>query len=38
VARAETDWGFVNIKTGRPLKIPDEVRNTVPVVGKEMEP
>ena len=38
VARAETDWVFVNAKTGRPLKIPDEVKNTLPVIGKEMEP
>jgi len=38
VARAETDWVFVNAKTGRPLKIPDEVKNTLPIVGKEMEP
>ena len=38
VARAETDWVFVNAKTGRPLTIPDEVKNTLPIVGKEMEP
>ncbi len=38
VARAETDWVFVNAKTGRPMTIPDEVKNTLPVVGKEMEP
>jgi acyl-CoA thioester hydrolase len=38
VARAETDWVFVNAKTGRPLKIPDEVKITLPIVGKEMEP
>jgi acyl-CoA thioester hydrolase len=38
VARAETDWVFVSAKTGRPLKIPDEVENTLPIVGKEMEP
>jgi acyl-CoA thioester hydrolase len=38
VARAETDWVFVNAKTGRPLKIPDDVKNTLPVIGKEMEP
>jgi acyl-CoA thioester hydrolase len=38
VARAETDWVFVNAKTGRPLKIPDEVKNTLPVIGREMEP
>ena len=38
LARAETDWVFVNAKTGRPLTIPDEVKNTLPIVGKEMEP
>jgi acyl-CoA thioester hydrolase len=38
IARAETDWVFVNAKTGRPQSIPDEVRNTLPVVSKEMEP
>ena len=38
VARAETDWVFVNAKTGRPQTIPDEVKNTLPIVGKEMEP
>jgi acyl-CoA thioester hydrolase len=38
VARAETDWVFVNVKTGRPQSIPEEVRNTLPVVSKEMEP
>jgi acyl-CoA thioester hydrolase len=38
VARAETDWVFVNARTGRPQTIPDEVKNTLPVVGKEMEP
>ncbi len=38
MARAETDWVFVNAKTGRPQTIPIEVKNTLPVVGKEMEP
>jgi acyl-CoA thioester hydrolase len=38
VARAETDWVFVNAKTGRPQSIPEEVRNTLPMVSKEMEP
>ncbi len=36
IARAETDWVFVNAKTGRPQSIPEEVRKTLPVV--EMEP
>ena len=38
IARAETDWVFVNAKTGRPQSIPEEVRNTLPVVSKEMDP
>ncbi len=38
VARAETDWVFVNVKTGRPQSIPEEVRNTLPILSKEMEP
>jgi acyl-CoA thioester hydrolase len=38
IARAETDWVFVNTKTGRPQSIPEEVRNTLPVVSKEIEP
>jgi len=38
IARAETDWVFVNAKTGRPLSIPEEVRKTLPVVSAEMEP
>lgn len=38
LARAETDWVFVNAKTGRPQSIPVEVKNTLPVVGKEFEP
>jgi acyl-CoA thioester hydrolase len=38
IARAETDWVFVNAKTGKPQSIPEEVRNTLPVVSKELEP
>ncbi len=38
VARAETDWVFVNAKTGRPQTIPGEVKSTLPVVAKKMEP
>jgi acyl-CoA thioester hydrolase len=38
IARAETDWVFVNAKTGHPMTIPDEVKNTLPIVAKEMEP
>jgi acyl-CoA thioester hydrolase len=38
IARAETDWVFVNAKTGRPQSIPEEVRRTLPIVSEEMEP
>jgi acyl-CoA thioester hydrolase len=38
IARAETDWVFVNAKTGRPQSIPVEVKETLPVVSKELEP
>jgi acyl-CoA thioester hydrolase len=38
IVRAETDWVFVNVKTGKPQSIPDEVKNTLPVVGQESEP
>jgi acyl-CoA thioester hydrolase len=38
IARAETDWVFVNAKTGRPMSIPEEVKKTLPIVAEEMEP
>lgn len=38
IARAETDWVFVNMKTGRPQSIPEEVKNTLPIVSEEQEP
>lgn len=38
IARAETDWVFVNAGTGRPQSIPAEVKETLPPVSKEMEP
>jgi acyl-CoA thioester hydrolase len=38
VAEAETDWVFVDAKSGRPKKIPDEIKKTLPVVSKEGEP
>ncbi|HEX4262732.1 MAG TPA: acyl-CoA thioesterase [Verrucomicrobiae bacterium] len=38
IARAETDWIFVNAKTGRPQSIPEEVKNSLPIPGKELEP
>ena len=38
IARAETDWIFVSAENGRPQSIPTEVKETLPVVSKEMEP
>jgi acyl-CoA thioester hydrolase len=38
VAQAETDWVFVDAKSGRPKKIPDEIKKMLPVVSKEREP
>ncbi len=38
LARGETEWVFVDIKSGRPRSIPDEVKNTFPVVAKDDEP
>ncbi|HTS17098.1 MAG TPA: thioesterase family protein [Verrucomicrobiae bacterium] len=38
VAQAETDWVFVDARTGRPRAIPDEIKNTFSIISKEMEP
>lgn len=38
VAQAETDWVFVDAKSGQPRSIPDEIKKTLPVVNPEMEP
>ncbi|MDQ7786746.1 MAG: acyl-CoA thioesterase [Thermodesulfovibrionales bacterium] len=38
IARGETDWVFVDGKTGRPLTIPDEVKNTFELVAEDQEP
>jgi acyl-CoA thioester hydrolase len=35
IARAETDWVFIDAKTGRPQTIPEEVKNTLPLVTQE---
>jgi acyl-CoA thioester hydrolase len=32
IARAETDWVFVDAKTGRPRPIPAEIKNVFPVL------
>jgi acyl-CoA thioester hydrolase len=31
IARAETDWVFIDAKTGKPRTIPDEVKKALPV-------
>jgi acyl-CoA thioester hydrolase len=38
LARAQTDWVFIDTKTGRPRTIPDEVKSTLPPVSEQMEP
>lgn len=38
VARAETDWVFVNAGTGRPQIIPETVITTLPLADPEAEP
>lgn len=38
VAQAETDWVFVDAKTGQPRAIPDEIKTALPVVAKDLEP
>lgn len=35
VARAETDWVFVDAKTGRPVVIPEAVKSSLPVLSEE---
>lgn len=37
LARAETQWIFVNLKNGRPVTIPEELRSAFPVVATEAE-
>jgi acyl-CoA thioester hydrolase len=38
VARAETEWVFVDAKTGRPRTLPEDIKKSFSVVSKEMEP
>lgn len=38
IARAETDWVFVNATTGRPQSIPEDVKNTLPILPQAEEP
>lgn len=35
VARAETQWIFVSLKSGRPQVIPDAVRHAFPIISSE---
>jgi acyl-CoA thioester hydrolase len=38
IAEAETEWVFVKIKSGRPTRIPDSVKNSFQIVPKDLEP
>lgn len=38
LARAETDWVFVNVSSGRPLSIPEEVSSCYQIVEPDEEP
>ncbi len=38
LAKAETDWVFIDAKTGKPRVIPDAVKETLPVVSEQDEP
>lgn len=35
LARAETDWVFVDAKSGRPRSIPDDIKNVFQIVSEE---
>jgi acyl-CoA thioester hydrolase len=38
IVEAETDWVFVNIKTGRPLRISEAVKKSFQIVPADQEP
>ena len=38
ISRGETDWVFVDVKSGRPRNIPEHVRRTFDVVLEDQEP
>ena len=38
VAEAQTDWVFVDAKTGRPRLITDQMKATLPIVDQDEEP
>ena len=38
LVQAETEWVFVDAKTGRARAIPDAIKNSFPIVAPEQEP
>lgn len=38
LAKGETNWVFVDAKTGRPITIPEEVKKTFQLVTEDQEP
>ena len=38
LAKAQTDWVFLDAKTGRPKPIPDELINDFPIIPEGEEP
>lgn len=38
LAKGETDWVFVDVNNGKPLRIPSDVMNTFTLVSKAQEP
>lgn len=38
LAKGETDWVFVDAKTSRPIRIPEEVRKAFQLVPEDQEP
>jgi len=38
IVEAETDWVFVNIKTGRPIRISEPVKKSFQIVSIDQEP
>jgi acyl-CoA thioester hydrolase len=37
IARGETDWVYVDVKTGRPIAIPGEIKTLFPVMPDQMD-
>ena len=38
LAKGETDWVFVDVKSGRPRSVPDELQGMFDIAGQEWEP